>query len=309
MLTSGRILRVAIPLFAAVMLLTAVACGSQAPVAPAASLAGSSIAADATTAAPPAEKSDGSATDDSAAATSPTAASQTGDGGTAAAVAGSPPAKSDGADYDVLQVSGLGKASGTPDLANLSLGVSVTDDTVADARSAAAEAMADVLAALKAEGVADADVTTSHFQIYQDYDYGPEGREPLGYTVSNGVNVKVRQIDDVAAVIDAAVAAGGDYIEFNHISFAFSDTAAMEKEARQAAVANMQEKAGQLAEFAGRELGDLKMLSEGSSNAGVFPYNRLLGFGAESAAMAYDTAIAVGEDDIAVVVHGVYELK
>ena len=306
MLTSRRIFHVAIPLFAAVMLLTALACGSQAPVAPAASLAGSNAAADATTVAPPADQADGNTPSDSTDVTPSTAASQTGDGVTAAAVAGSPPAKSDGSDYDVLRVSGVGKASGTPDVANLSLGVSVTDDTVAEARSAAAESMADVLAALKAQGVADADVTTSHFQIYQDYDYGPEGREPLGYTVSNGVNVKVRQIDDVAAVIDAAVAAGGDYIEFNHISFSFSDTAAMEEEARQAAVANMQNKAEQLAEFAGRELGDLKMLSEGGSDAGIFPPNQLFGLRAEA---AYDTAIAVGEDDIAVVVHGVYELK
>ena len=288
MLTLRGIFRMTVPLLAVVTLMSASACGSQAPVAPAASLAVGSVAAD-------------------AAPASSTAASRAGAGIDADALAGSPPARSDGWDYDVVRVSGLGKASGTPDLANLSLGVSVTDDSVADASSAAAESMADVMAALKGQGVADADIATSRFQIYQDYDYGPEGRKPLGYTVSNGVNVTVRQIGQVAAVIDAAVDAGGDYIEFNHISFSFSDTSAMEREARQAAVADMQEKAEQLAEFAGRELGALKTLSEGNSNTGGFESNMLLGMRAEAA--AFDTPIAVGEDDVAVVVHGVYELK
>ena len=42
-----------------------------------------------------------------------------------------------------------------------------------------------------------------------------------------------------------------------------SDTSAMELQAGEAAVADLKAKAGQLAEFAGRELGDLKLLTEG----------------------------------------------
>lgn len=212
------------------------------------------------------------------------------------------------ADYDVLRVSGIGEATGTPDIANLSLGVSVTDDTVAEARNAAAESMTSVIAALKGHGVLDADITTSHFRIHEEYDYSGQAREKVGYTVSNGVNVIVRRTETVAAVIDAAVAAGGDHIEFNNISFSFSDTAAMEREARQAAVADMQDKAGQLAGFAGRELGDLKALSDVPVDTGGFGSGQLLGLRSEAAA-AYDTPITVGEDDITVVVYGVYELK
>ncbi|MCY3690674.1 MAG: SIMPL domain-containing protein [Chloroflexota bacterium] len=209
--------------------------------------------------------------------------------------------------YDTLRVSGVGKATGTPDLTNLALGVSVTAETVAEARNTAAQSMTDVLAALKEQGVLDADITTSHFRIHEEYDYSLQTRQKVGYTVSNGVTVVVRESDTVAAVIDAAVAAGGDHIEFNHISFSFSDTAGMEKEARQAAVADMLEKATQLAGFAGRELGDLKLLSDVPVDSERFSGNQLLSLRAEAA--AFDTPIAVGEDDIAVVVYGVYELK
>ena len=305
MLIFGRIFRVAIPLFAAMMLLSAAACGTQAPVAPAASLAGG--AANATAALPSADQASGNTLVNPAAATPPTAASQTREGMTVASVASSPSVESDGSAYDVLRVSGIGIATGTPDLTNLALGVSVTDETVAEARDTAAESMTSVIAALKEQGVLDADITTSHFRIYEEYDYSRQTRTKVGYTVSNGVAVVVRQTNQVAGVIDAAVAAGGDHIQFNSIDFSFSDTAAMEREARQAAVANMQENAAQLAEFAGRELGELKMLSDIPVDYAEPSGNQLLALRAEAA--AYDTPITVGEDDIVVVVYGVYELK
>ena len=213
----------------------------------------------------------------------------------------------EGGDYDVLRVSGIGKATGTPDLTTLSLGVSVTKETVAEARNVAAASMTHVVAALKEQGVLDTDITTSHFRIHEEYDHRGQTREKIGYTVSNGVTVTVREADTVAAVIDAAVAAGGDFIKFRNIDFSFSNTAAMEREARQAAVADMEERAAQLAEFAGRELGELKALSDVPIDAGRYSGdNRLLAYSAEA---AYDTPIAVGEDEIAVAVYGVYELK
>jgi uncharacterized protein YggE len=216
-------------------------------------------------------------------------------------------AQVEGASYDALQVSGLGIATGTPDLTTLSLGVFVIAETVAVARDAAAQSMTNVMAALKNQGVLDADITTSHFRIYEEYDHSRHTRKKVGFSVSNGLTVIVRQTDTVAAVIDAAVAAGGDHIEFSRIGFSFSDTAAMERKARQAAVADMQEQASQLAEFAGRELGDLKILSVVPVDAGRYSQNdRLL---AASAQAAYETPISVGEDDIAVIVYGVYVLK
>ena len=50
--------------------------------------------------------------------------------------------------YDTIVVSGSGTATGVPDLANLSLGVSVTAETVAAARDQAAASMEKVMQAL-----------------------------------------------------------------------------------------------------------------------------------------------------------------
>lgn len=212
--------------------------------------------------------------------------------------------------YDAIQVVGLGTATGAPDLATLSLGVSVTAETVAEARNAAATSMEKVMNALRGNGIDAADIATRHFRIHPEYDYSRDRRKRIGFTVSNGLTVTVHDTNTVGTVIDAAVAAGGDHLVFNDLDFAFSDTAAMEREARQAAVADMQETASQMAEFAGRTLGDLKLISETPTGDafGGGGGNRLLGY-AESAAFALDTPITPGEGEIAVVVFGVYELR
>ena len=208
--------------------------------------------------------------------------------------------------FDAIVVTGSGSASGVPDFAKLSLAVSVTADTVADARNSAAESMKDVRAALKRQRILDSDIATSHFRIHPQYEYGPDGREQVGYTVSNGLTVTVRDTDKVAAVIDSAISAGGDHLVFNNLGFSFSDPAELVKKAREAAVADMREKASQLAEFSDRELGDLKVISEGVFNESNLPDGAFL-LRAESA--DFDTPISTGEGAVTVNITGVYGLK
>ena len=208
--------------------------------------------------------------------------------------------------FDAIVVTGVGSASGIPDLAQLSLAVSVTANTVAGARQAAADSMTDVRAALKRQRILDSDIATSHFRIHPEYEYGPDGRQQIGYTVSNGLSVTVRDIDKAASVIDDAIAAGGDHLLFNGLSFGFSDTTELEKSAREAAVDDMREKASQLAEFSGRELGDLKTVSEGSFGGPDFPAIAEL-VRNDSAGSA--TPISAGEVGVTVSISGVYELK
>ncbi len=59
--------------------------------------------------------------------------------------------------FSGIQVSGMGKAVGKPDLAILNLGVESSRDTVEAARADAARAMEKIIAVLKARGVAERD--------------------------------------------------------------------------------------------------------------------------------------------------------
>ncbi len=57
----------------------------------------------------------------------------------------------------------------TPDIGQISVGVQLTRPTVAEARNAAAQAMAAVRASVKSNGVDDKDIATSGFSIYPQY--------------------------------------------------------------------------------------------------------------------------------------------
>ena len=213
-----------------------------------------------------------------------------------------------GAAYDVIEVTGTGTATGNPDLATVALRVSVTANPVTEARETAAATTRQVLDALQGNGVAYSDIRTNRFTIHTEYDWSEGQQTFVGYTVTNGLEATVRDVGKLGNIIDDAVTAGEEYIRFDAVSFGFADTAAMERQARQAAVANMQGKAAQLAEFAGRELGGLKSLAEVDLAGAPGPYQESL-LSRAYASDAEITPVAPGEDTVVVVVYGVYELE
>ena len=206
----------------------------------------------------------------------------------------------------VIQVSGVGKASGAPDLANLSLAISVTAETVAGARLTAATTTDQVITSLTDNAIDAADIVTSHFSVQPEFDYGENGPTRTGYIVSNGLAVMVRDIDNVGVVIDDAIAAGGDDITFNSLSFSTSDTSALKREARQAAVDNMQSQAAQLAEFAGLQLGDIRQISE-TPFEDVAVEAQLSTILSEAVA-SFTTPTFPGQTEVTATVHGLYEI-
>ena len=236
-----------------------------------------------------------------------------------------------------IWVTGQGSASGSPDLAILNLGVEVLADSAVDARTEAAEGIDAAIEALEDNDVAEEDIQTRHYSIGPRYNYvevtqcvdedgeavvpGETGEVPAGtqctrahnqvlegYQVTNQLAVTVRDLDTVGAIIDAVIDAAGDSVRINGINFSIEDSAALEDEARAAAVANLLAKAARLAELAGVELGSLLYLSE---STGPTPFPRFAsgfdsyGYGAQAALV---TGIQPGELQATVAVQGVFAI-
>ena len=155
-----------------------------------------------------------------------------------------------------ISVSGSGEVQAEPDIATLSTGVEVSADTVVEARAGAAEAAGAVIAALRENGVEERDIRTVDFFIYPVYDYRDETPRITGYTVSNSVEVTVREVEGVGELIDAVAVAGGDAVRFDGISFAHEDPVGLTQQARELAMADARAKAEQLAELNGVTLGE-----------------------------------------------------
>ena len=179
-----------------------------------------------------------------------------------------------------IWVSGIGKLSVEPDLVDFRVGVDTLGETVAEANSAASEAMAAIVAVLKASGIEDKDIQTSRFNIRPEYDYREttvdgvrsSSQVLVGYNVRNTVTVKVRDLEGLPELVDDVVTAGGDNIRIDSVSFTVEDPDARTDELRELAVADAAAKAAHMAELGGVTLGDLTYLSEGGAPSYPSPY-------------------------------------
>jgi uncharacterized protein YggE len=174
----------------------------------------------------------------------------------------------DGNQQQGIWVTGEGEVTATPDIATLRLGIEAQDSTVVAARDSAATAMNNVIDSLTSNGVAQKDIQTEYFSIQQitRWNSDTQTQDVTGYRVSNMVNVKVRDIENVGMLIDTVVSAGGDLTRVNSIDFSIEDPSSYYKEARKAAVTDARDTAEQLAEYSGVNLGNVIYISEGTSN-------------------------------------------
>ena len=174
-----------------------------------------------------------------------------------------------------ITVSGSATISVEPDLAILDMGVEAFGKTVSFARSDAAIAMDAIVSSLKSEGVLEKDIQTQRLNISPKYEWeeisiGSQvtNKQVLtGYSVSNYVRVKIRDLDHVGKIVDSASESGGDFVRVNSISFNLEDTYNLMPQLREQAVQNAFMKADEYASAAGLRLGSITSLSEVGSSS------------------------------------------
>ena len=141
----------------------------------------------------------------------------------------------DKADRNGISVQGQGVAYGSPDVADIDIGVQAQARDVSEARSQAAQTMDAVNKAIKANGVADADIRTTQFSVDPRYQSGPPPTNTqtiVGYTVTNVVTVRIRKLDTVGKIVDDATAAGGNNTVIRRMQFGILDQTKLQAEAR-----------------------------------------------------------------------------
>ena len=208
----------------------------------------------------------------------------------------------DGTEPDrTISVGGTGTVTIAPDVADLRVGVVIQRPKVADARAAAAAAMQGVVKALRAAGVAEADIRTTTLSLQPVYDYNTNGAAPkiTGYELRNGVVATIRDLDRLADAVDGALVAGGTTLD--GITFRVDDPSGAEAQARTQAMKAARGKADALASAAGVSIIGVASISEQSSpTPWPVPYAGALR--ADEAA----TPILPGTSDVTVSVSVVY---
>jgi uncharacterized protein YggE len=169
-----------------------------------------------------------------------------------------------------LTVTGTGRASVRPDIADLRLGVAITESTVDAARASSATALSAILARLKSQAIEERDLRTSVISVNPQYDYSQPSSPPrlVGYQFTNLVAATIRDIDKVGEAIDGALGAGATSID--QIGFRIADQTAAEASAREAAVKDARLKADTYAAAAGVSIVGVGAILEGGG--GPVPY-------------------------------------
>lgn len=173
-----------------------------------------------------------------------------------------------------ISVTGEGEHAMRPDMALLSFSVVRQAETARAALTANNQAMAQVIAALKADAIEERDLQTAGIQINPRYEYptGPDGsqRQVLtGYEVSNTLTVRVRDVQKTGAILDRVVSLGVN--QGGGITFTNADPDAAIEAARREAVEDAVAKARTLAQAAGVELGPILDISEMASRPQPLP--------------------------------------
>lgn len=197
-----------------------------------------------------------------------------------------------------ISVSGVGEVEVSPDEATLNFAVETSAATSEEAARQNAQQMEQVIAALVAAGIPRAEIETRNFSVYPEYVTDDRGENPRvrGYRVTNNVSVETQRLDDIGALIDAALGAGANRMD--GISFGLSNPQAAEAEALREAVQSARASAETLAQALGVPLGPLMHASTASDPMRPMPIMMRRGGVALESAQAFDTPIQPGAQTV-----------
>jgi uncharacterized protein len=162
-----------------------------------------------------------------------------------------------------VTVSASGTVTVEPDQARVTSGVTADGATAREALTANTAAMQKVIAELKGAGIDAKDIQTASFRVEPRYTRPIEGQAPKidGYSVTNEVQVLVRDLDKLGDILDRLVTAGAN--QTAGLNFEVSKAETLLDEARQQAVANALRRAKLYATAAGAEVGEVLTIVEG----------------------------------------------
>jgi len=162
-----------------------------------------------------------------------------------------------------ITVTATGNVTVEPDQARISSGVTSEAATAREALTRNSASMQKVIDELKGSGIDSKDIQTSSFRVEPRYTRPAEGHAPKidGYTVSNEVQVLVRDLDKLGEIFDRLVTAGAN--RSAGLNFEVSKAETLLDDARKEAVANARRRAELYAAAAGAEVGEVLTITEG----------------------------------------------
>ena len=140
------------------------------------------------------------------------------------------------AEANTISVRGIAKQEVAPDMAYLTLGISVKGDTAESVRTQVAEASQKVRRALLGMAISENNIQSSSYNLYPDYENVNGKNKQKGYALNTTLRIKVDDLKKLGDIIDKTVQEGVTNV--NHVSFALSEESNVQRQLLAAAVDN-----------------------------------------------------------------------
>jgi uncharacterized protein YggE len=207
-----------------------------------------------------------------------------------------------------ISVTSQGKTTATPDLAEISLSVVTQGKSPSDLSTNNNQKMSAVIQFLSSQGIASSDIATTNYDLQPNYQYDANSQRNniIGYTLTQTVEVKVRDLAKVADVLGGLAPLGVNQI--GGVNFTFSDQDSILAIARADALAKAKAKASEMAGEAGASLGNIMNISESGNIPLPMAYYGVQSMAVGSSLPSAPT-IEPGTQDVTDSVTVVYELR
>ena len=158
-----------------------------------------------------------------------------------------------------VTVTGMGQASAVPDVFVAVFAAHASRSRPAEAMDAASAALSRMRDVALRHGASAGSLLTPRVSLRQDYDQ--HGR-PHGFAADIALTVRSPQIARAGDLLTECIQAGGEQARLDSMQFEHDDPRALLAAAREAAFGDAQDRARQLAELAGRQLGVVISIEE-----------------------------------------------
>jgi uncharacterized protein YggE len=217
-----------------------------------------------------------------------------------------------------ITVNGKGEVQATPDISKFTATIEETAKDQSAALAASSTKVNAIIDTLEKIGIADRDIKTEYTSVNPKYEYQkaeiqtmmypqPANQVITGYTSSHTLSVKVRNLDNVAAVQKAFADAKVQNVSGPDLSV--DDPDALKLLARQNAIHDAHRQAEILAAQLEIKLGKIVSFNESGDNGGAYPMYMSARSDVATKVATPEANIATGEQTITSNVSITYKIK
>ncbi|WP_320128336.1 SIMPL domain-containing protein [uncultured Sphaerochaeta sp.] len=203
-----------------------------------------------------------------------------------------------------IEVTGTSEVVLQPDIASFSIQVQEQAPTTGEAQALANAKMAELLAVLRKNGVADKDITTTGLTLRPNYDWIDQKQVLSGQLASQSLSVTLRNLASIGTVIDQLGQVSS--IQLDSVRFDKEDKTSSIQEARKKAVDDAFAKAEMYATSSFMKVGKPVSISESSFASNGYSVRAKTMLASESLAMG--TEVPTGSLTVSASISMVFEM-